>query len=120
MPFITGALLDKNKRGDSYNYTPVFLFLGSLSTIGAFFNCWLYVDDIKNRKGVLNNVPKQIEELITSPTGGDRKSITPVTGEPGVDDSLGVPIGVEVYEFNKESRDALRRSLAHARNSFAK
>lgn len=118
MPFVTGALLDKNKIGDTYNYTPVFLFLGSLSTIGAFFNCWLYVDDIKNRKGILNNVPKQIQELITSPTGGDRKSI--ITGEPGVDDSLGAPIGVEVYEFNKESRDALKRSLAHASNSFAK
>jgi hypothetical protein len=66
VPFITGAMLAKNPD----NYTPVYILLGGLSTIGVFFNIWLYIDDIKYRNGVLHNVPKEINEMMATPLVG--------------------------------------------------
>lgn len=52
-PLISGLL--QTKYPDTF--TPVYLFLGSLATIGFMFNIWLYVDDRRNRNSVLHNVP---------------------------------------------------------------
>lgn len=52
-PLITGIL--QNKTPDRFVTT--YCFLGSLALLGMGLNIWLYVDDIKNRDGVLNKVP---------------------------------------------------------------
>jgi len=124
-PLVTGVLLGKYPD----NYTPVYMFLGSLSTIGVFFNIWLYIDDRKYRGSVLHNVPKQVNEMMASPTGTERRTLEPegfkefnavdAAGLP-VSDELGLPMGVEVYEISRDSRQALRRSMAKTSSSFAK
>lgn len=62
-PLVVGALEHKTPN----RYVNTFCFLGSLSLIGMLLNIWLYVDDIKNRGSVLNNVPSTIEDMMTSP-----------------------------------------------------
>jgi hypothetical protein len=49
------------------NYTPEYIWLGSLATIGLAFNVWLYIDDIKYRDSVLDKVPKAMADLMSSP-----------------------------------------------------
>lgn len=62
-PLVVGVL-----EGATPNrYVTTYVFLGTLSLIGMAFNIWLYFDDIKYRGSILNNVPKTIEEMMTSP-----------------------------------------------------
>ena len=99
------------------NYTPEYIWLGSLATIGIIFNVWLYIDDIKYRDSVLDKVPKAMVDLMSSPVLTNRRTLD--KGPEGFNefnnptgDGLGVPIGVEVYEFDKNARDTLKRSMA--------
>jgi len=62
-PAICGVL--QGRTPDRYVNT--YVFLGSLSLIGMFANVWLYIDDIKNRNGILDKVPVTVTELVTSP-----------------------------------------------------
>ena len=118
-PFVVGKLEDRFPN----SLAPVYIFLGSLATIGAVFNVWLYNDDIKNRGSVLNNVPKMLEEMMQSPKveRNQLPSEKAISGEMG-EELLGIPENVVVYEFDKEAtsetRAALKRSLA--RSSMAR
>jgi len=38
------------------DYFGVNMFLGSISLLGFLFNVWLYIDDIRNRNGILDKV----------------------------------------------------------------
>lgn len=67
-PAITGKLEDRNPG----RYVTTYLFLGALSVIGIFVNIWLYVDDIKNRNGILHKVPVEVTEMMTSPKAPTR------------------------------------------------
>lgn len=58
-PYCSGALID-NYPG---NYSPVMCLLGGFALCGTVCNLVLYFDDIKNRGGVLDKVPKQAETL---------------------------------------------------------
>ncbi len=60
-PYVVGRLEDRFPN----SFAPVYIFLGSLATIGAVFNVWLYTDDIKNRGSVLNNVPVMLEDMMS-------------------------------------------------------
>lgn len=67
-PLAAGSLLEHTTKDDGYFWYICYFEL--LGTIGIILNIILYVDDIKNRGGVLNRVDKgeQINELMASPT----------------------------------------------------
>ena len=53
------------------------MLLSAFATVGFCFNIWLYVDDLKNRDGQLDKVPKPkgegegdggLTDMMTSPT----------------------------------------------------
>merc|ERR1711862_260030 len=72
-PLIAGSLLEHTSKDDGYFwYITYFEVLG---TIGICLNILLYVDDLKNRGGVLNSVDKgeQLTDLMASPTVDSRK-----------------------------------------------
>lgn len=62
-PLIVGVLENRTPA----RFVNTFVFLGSLSLIGMILNIWLYYDDIKNRGGVLNNVPAAVQDMMASP-----------------------------------------------------
>ena len=66
-PLIAGPLL-KYQRGGGYFW--YLMYFCVLAAIGVCLNVWLYIDDIKNRGGLLDKVDKgeTIKELTASPT----------------------------------------------------
>ena len=92
------------------------MFFGALSAIGIVLNILLYIDDLKNRGGILDSVDpeKKLAELMTSPEqGGKRRAHGDAEDEDydmNVDDN--VKASLEVYKQNKETRDNLKRSIA--------
>ena len=52
-PLIAGALLKTSKRDGYFWYLMYFCIL---AMIGIMLNVWLYIDDLKNRNGVLDKV----------------------------------------------------------------
>ena len=57
-PFIIGFELDASKDKENL-YFSTMLTLAAFATIGLITNIWLYLDDIKNRGGVLNEIKKK-------------------------------------------------------------
>ena len=51
------------------------MFFALLAAIGICFNVWLYIDDLKNRKGILDAVDKgeNLEDLMSTPVAADRR-----------------------------------------------
>jgi hypothetical protein len=78
LPIAVGATIHKTNDVDKYyGYIHEMMLLASFATIGFLFNIWLYIDDIKNRNGQLDKVPKPATEgegdggltdMMTSPT----------------------------------------------------
>lgn len=62
-PLVVGVLENRTPN----RFVNTFVFLGALSLIGMILNIWLYYDDIKNRGGVLNNVPAAVQDMMASP-----------------------------------------------------
>jgi len=95
-------------------------FLSAIGVCGFCVNLWLYIDDINNRGGVLNNVAKKKQELedhMQTPQV-ERKSI-PVGGEQEQMFVGETKFSEEQQDPNKLStvsghKDALRRSMARA------
>ena len=77
------------------------------AAIGLLFNIWLYLDDIRNRDGILNRVHKDdtLVDLMTSPPD-TRRVLEDLDEEQ-----------LLTYNKNKGERDALKRSMA--KNSMA-
>lgn len=116
-PFITGVLENKHPG----KFASVDVFLGSLSLIGAIFNVWLYLDDIKNRGGVLNNVAKPVQEMMTSPEMPRRDDPAPTAPVDYLKaEAEIVPEGTVVFEMDPNARQALKRSIGKLSGSFAK
>jgi len=65
-PFILGFELDASKDKEN-QYFSAMLTLAGFAMIGLIFNIWLYVDDIKNRGGVLDEIKKKVKDMMTSP-----------------------------------------------------
>ena len=65
-PIIAGWMLSTKKDGGYFWY---FIYFELLAIIGICFNLLLYVDDIKNRGGILNRVDKgeKLEDLMATP-----------------------------------------------------
>lgn len=51
------------------------MYFSGLACCGIVFNVWLYIDDLKNRNGILDSVDKgdNLETLMTSPTGKNNR-----------------------------------------------
>ena len=97
------------------------MYFSSLACIGIFLNCWLYIDDIKNRDGILNKVDKgdELEELMTTPVAENRRKDQEKALMAPDDDAevtmktdQEVENQLQVYRKDKEARDSLRRSIA--------
>jgi len=93
--------------------------LAGFATIGFCVNLWLYLDDIKNRNSVLNEIKKKNEGLTTMMTSPPptRRSLVPNKGEDGEEIPTGV--AVDIYAENKSTRDALKRSMARRAGEFS-
>ena len=97
------------------------MFFALLAIIGICFNVWLYIDDLKNRKGILDAVDKgdNLEDLMSTPVAADRrkaaeKAMALEDGDAEVqmnvdDDDLKNQL--QVYKQDKDARDSLRRSV---------
>lgn len=116
-PLVGGVILDKTDKEDGYFYLMV--YFAGLACCGIFFNVWLYIDDLKNRDGILDKVDEgeNLEELMTSPTGPNRRE----HGDNGdgdfdikddADADEQVKKSLLEYHQNKETRDTLKRSQA--------
>jgi hypothetical protein len=113
-PFITGFELDA-AEGKPNEYFSTMMTLAAFASIGFFVNLWLYIDDIKNRGSVLNEVKKKGDDMtnmMTSPPP-KRKRL----GENGEDIADGIP--ADIYAENKSTRDALKRSIARRAGEFS-
>ena len=74
-PLIASAILTTERQGGYFWYM---IYFCVLCVIGFFVNVWLYIDDIKNRGGVLDKVDTGEEEqpkndFMTSPTPKERR-----------------------------------------------
>ena len=71
-PLIGAALLNTPKE---QGYFWLMMYFALLGCIGIVLNVWLYIDDIKNRKGILDAIDtgNNLEELMASPTGDNRR-----------------------------------------------
>ena len=72
-PLVGGFILDNTKKEDGYFWLMV--YFAFLACCGIVFNVWLYIDDLKNRDGILDKVDEgeKLEDLMTSPTGPNRR-----------------------------------------------
>lgn len=72
-PYVGGVLLDKTSKEDGYFWLMIYFCF--LAVIGIILNVWLYLDDLRNRDGILDRVDdgENLEELMTSPTGDKRR-----------------------------------------------
>jgi len=93
------------------------MYFSALACCGIVFNVWLYIDDLKNRNGILDAIDKgeNLETLMTSPTGENRRKEfdgedADYQMETGAD--ADVKESLKLYKDNKESRDNLKRSIA--------
>lgn len=77
LPILVGATIHTDNKTDKYyGYIHEMMLLSAFATIGFGFNIWLYIDDLKNRNGQLDKVPKGTDEggdggitdMMTSPT----------------------------------------------------
>ena len=51
------------------------IYFSLLSCCGIVFNVWLYIDDIRNRGGILDKVDngENLEELMSTPVAKNRR-----------------------------------------------
>lgn len=78
LPIAVGATIKTTNTEDKYyGYIHEMMLLSAFATVGFCFNIWLYVDDLKNRDGQLDKVPKPkgegegdggLTDMMTSPT----------------------------------------------------
>lgn len=117
-PLVSSQLLGTKKQE---GYFWLMMYFSSLACIGIFLNCWLYIDDIKNRDGILNKVDKgdELEELMTTPVAENRRKDQEKALMAPDDDAevtmktdQEVENQLQVYRKDKEARDSLRRSIA--------
>ena len=110
-PLIAGALLKTERSGGYFWY---FIYFICLSCIGICLNLWLYFDDIKNRKAILNNIDKgeQLTELMASPTKDTKRKAEQMREELAAQGDESTKAALLNYKTDKESRSSLRRSLA--------
>ena len=99
-----------------------------LSIIGFFINIWLYIDDIKNRGGVLDKVDtgegdggqaNPVNDFVASPTQAQRRqnkqdleNLKSKDGGMTADEE--VKAALLEYRADKSNRDSLRRSMGVA------
>ena len=62
-PMVSAALLEADRQG---GYVSLMLYFSLLTVVGLGFNLWLYYDDLRNRKGILDAVDdgKNLAELM--------------------------------------------------------
>ena len=62
-PMVSAALLEADRQG---GYVSLMLYFTLLTVIGLGFNLWLYHDDLRNRRGILDAVDdgKNLAELM--------------------------------------------------------
>ena len=66
---LIAAATQHTKKQDGYFW--LMIYFSALSCIGIVFNVWLYIDDLRNRGGILDAVDKgetSLENLMTTPT----------------------------------------------------
>jgi hypothetical protein len=110
---IVGFELDAAKANKKENiYFTTMMTLAGFAFIGLGVNIWLYLDDINNRGGVLNEIKKKKEQsltaLMTSPAPTRHGYPTDIDEEVAEQEA----VGLEVYGVRKSTRDALKRSMA--------
>lgn len=115
-PLVGGYLQENTPKQGGYFW--LMMYFCFLSAIGIVFNVWLYIDDLKNRGGILDRVDEgeNIADLMTSPVADKRRKFEEVEGddeaEMHVDEDEVVKQGLLEYKKNKEMRDSLRHSVA--------
>ena len=91
------------------------MFFSALACLGIIFNVWLYIDDLKNRNGILDSVnpDEMLQKLMTSPEQNNRRGRDDQEDgdyDMAVDDDI--KKSLDVYRTDKGTRDALKRSMA--------
>ena len=97
------------------------MYYSGLACIGIVFNVWLYIDDLRNRGGILDAVDtgENLNELMTTPTDENkRRKMKEHFASPDDDDDV---MAVEddekikqdllTYKQDKNVRDSLKRSV---------
>ena len=105
------------------------VYYSILAVIGIFFNVWLYVDDIRNRGGILDAIDdgtgQNNKDLMSTPVATNRRSEAvramqasnsdeDAELEMNYDSQVESPAKVDLltYKSDKDVRNSLRRSLA--------
>ena len=112
-PSIVGAIIDATKTDSTHGYFWASFFWACVCVVGTALNTWLYFEDINNNGGQLNKIHKgdNIQDLLTSPTGGERKRLE-------IQNSQDIAPQSKQYLLQPGARDALKKSMA--KRSMAK
>lgn len=112
-PTIVGSIIDATASDSSHGYFWASAFFAGVCIVGIVLNVWLYIEDIRNNNGQLNKVHRgdAIEDLINSPTGGERKKLE-------IEQNTELDERTKIYLLRASARDALKRSIA--KRSMAK
>ena len=117
-PWVSAQCLKTSKQ-DGYFW--LMMYYSGLACVGIVFNVWLYIDDLRNRGGILDAVDtgENLNELMTTPTDENkRRKMKEHFDSPDDDDDM---MAVEddekikqdllTYKQDKNVRDSLKRSV---------
>ena len=123
-PILAGFCLNTAKD-DGYFWFQIYFCI--LCVIGFFINVWMYLDDLKNRGGVLHYVDNgddnedepKVTDFVTSPTATQRRKAEEEVQElkakeGGMTADEQVKAALLEYKAEKSNRDSLRRSIGVA------
>jgi len=100
------------------------MYFSTLACCGIVFNVWLYIDDLRNRDGILDKVDsgENLQELMTTPVDDEKRRRMKDHFNAEDEDEEAEMVGMEedanmkdelqVYKNDKAVRDSLKRSLA--------
>ena len=117
-PWVSAQCLKTSKQ-DGYFW--LMMYYSGLACVGIVFNVWLYIDDLRNRGGILDAVDtgENLNELMTTPTDENkRRKMKEHFDSPDDDDDMMVVDDDEkikqdllTYKQDKNVRDSLKRSV---------
>ena len=117
-PWVSAQCLKTSKQ-DGYFW--LMMYYSGLACVGIVFNVWLYIDDLRNRGGILDAVDtgENLNELMTTPTDENkrRKAKEHFDSPDDDDDMMAVEDDEKIkqdlltYKQDKNVRDSLKRSV---------
>lgn len=79
------------------------MYFSGLACIGIFFNVWLYMDDLRNRNGVLDKVDQgeNLKDLMSTPTNeNNRRKAVEAMAQPDDNAEMEMNLDEKPYQYS--------------------